>query len=242
MLEMRRLLRLLAVLLLCGCGSTFAVAWCLSHFKAEGDYGKPVAYGGLATPSGEWLDFKVYERIGCAQARWDAGLRHPALTPSRALRERPAPAWSAVSEHPAFRGPAPRATYGQWIETAVGWPCLALRWTRTSRSPLEWPSRRLAYSAFGLGELRPLPPRRFARPWELKRAFPIVPIWSGFILNSLLAALAIWLVVCGPRRLRQYARVRANKCLACGYPAGMSPRCSECGNRFSGRPVADQTP
>jgi len=57
--------------------------------------------------------------------------------------------------------------------------------------------------------------------------------WRGLLLNPLFFGVGAWLVFFAPvhawvwsrRRLRAWA----GRCLNCGYPAGISERCSECG-------------
>ncbi len=62
------------------------------------------------------------------------------------------------------------------------------------------------------------------------------PIWSGFFLNLLFYAPMIWLVARVPRAVRRYIRTRHKRCAACGYPIGVSERCTECGNLIGLRP------
>ena len=58
---------------------------------------------------------------------------------------------------------------------------------------------------------------------------PLRPIWYGFVLNTALYGSAAWLLICGPFVLRRSRRRRHGKCVACGYPIGMSEVCTECG-------------
>ena len=66
---------------------------------------------------------------------------------------------------------------------------------------------------------------------------PWRPIWSGFFLNLLFYAPIIWLVARVPRAVRRYIRTRHKRCAACGYPIGVSTRCTECGNLIRLRPA-----
>jgi hypothetical protein len=62
---------------------------------------------------------------------------------------------------------------------------------------------------------------------------PIYPIASGWIGNSLIFALAAWLLLfAAPSTVRGYiTHIRRSRrlCPHCGYPIGNSPICSECG-------------
>lgn len=58
---------------------------------------------------------------------------------------------------------------------------------------------------------------------------PILPLWPGFAINTLLYAATLWLLFAGPFALRRAIRRRRGLCIACGYPIGSSPVCTECG-------------
>ena len=67
----------------------------------------------------------------------------------------------------------------------------------------------------------------------------IHPIWRGFLFNSAFYAVAVacafWLLT-GPRRfVRELARMRRGRCIACGYDLNFNfvPGCPECGWRRS---------
>lgn len=66
--------------------------------------------------------------------------------------------------------------------------------------------------------------------------------WSGLALNSIVLALAIWLVVLGPFHVwavaRRWRRRAGDKCLACGYPLRGAGRCPECGSEVGAREAA----
>ncbi len=71
-----------------------------------------------------------------------------------------------------------------------------------------------------------------------KPPFPLLPIWPGFAVCTLLYAAALWLLICGPfvpgRVIREF-RVKRSRCPACAYPVGQSDVCSECGKPLPGR-------
>ncbi len=67
-------------------------------------------------------------------------------------------------------------------------------------------------------------------------------VWSGLLLNPLIAAASVWLVVFAPlfaaRWLVQRRRAREGQCQKCGYPIGVSDRCTECGAELPARAPA----
>ena len=69
------------------------------------------------------------------------------------------------------------------------------------------------------GERWPKPPR----------PFPIRPLTSGFVINTLLYAAVLWLLIPGPFVVRRIIRVKRGLCVKCAYPMGESGVCSECG-------------
>jgi hypothetical protein len=56
------------------------------------------------------------------------------------------------------------------------------------------------------------------------------PIFAGFALNTIFYGLGFWLILRMRALLRTLFRARRNQCLACGYPIGASPICTECGS------------
>jgi hypothetical protein len=63
---------------------------------------------------------------------------------------------------------------------------------------------------------------------------------TGLIGNPLLATLAVALVfapVVLVRRMIRRRRLQQGRCEACGYPAGVSDRCTECGAELPKRPA-----
>lgn len=68
---------------------------------------------------------------------------------------------------------------------------------------------------------------------EERPELPLHVIWTGAILNPLIAGLGIWLIAFAPplisRSIRERLRRHRNQCLNCGYPAVASGVCPECG-------------
>lgn len=61
---------------------------------------------------------------------------------------------------------------------------------------------------------------------------PLIPIWSGFLMNTLFYGAIAWMMFAAPRAARRRMRVKRSQCPACGYPVGTSPVCTECGEEL----------
>jgi hypothetical protein len=58
---------------------------------------------------------------------------------------------------------------------------------------------------------------------------PILPLWSGLAINTLIYGAPVWLLLAVPGMLRRRKRRKQGRCLRCGYDLrGMTP-CPECG-------------
>ena len=72
---------------------------------------------------------------------------------------------------------------------------------------------------------------------------PVVPLWPGFIVNTLFYALILWLLIPGPFILRRHIRVKRGCCPKCGYDLRGAPSggggCPECGWNRASQPAAD---
>lgn len=118
----------------------------------------------------------------------------------------------------AFKGPLPYIGV-----TRAGWPWLALegQWHRdASRSPNPGP----ATSRWAV-----IIPALYVRADRLflPRMLLFRPMWPGFVINTLVFAAAVAM----PFLLRAVVRKLRGRCIACGYPIGESPVCTECGSR-----------
>lgn len=61
------------------------------------------------------------------------------------------------------------------------------------------------------------------------RRLPVTPIPFGLATNTLIFGGLTWLLLVGPRSIREWHRHRNGRCRGCGYPIGVSPVCTECG-------------
>ena len=69
-------------------------------------------------------------------------------------------------------------------------------------------------------------------PWPIRKHVPLRPIWSGFLLNTLLYGWLLWFVV--PKLVRSYRRIRG-QCVECRYnlTGNISGVCPECGKQVA---------
>jgi hypothetical protein len=163
-----------------------------------------------------------------------------------------APAWARL-EHVSHEFEAQSVNRDARVIDARGWPLLALssemEFSSANAPPSLSPSLAVsggtltisgASAPYGSGGTIVLstPSAPGVRP-----PLPTRPVWIGLLVDTVLFALAwwiIWIVLTVPRRfVREVARVRRGACVQCGYDLGFDfiRGCPECGWR---RGPADQ--
>ena len=96
-------------------------------------------------------------------------------------------------------------------------------------SAIELKSAKVGNAQYDPTQLAPLTLKNWAEP----RVLPLMPIWRGWMMNTLFyaaAGLAIYSVL---RLLRRLQRSHRGACPACGYDLRVGPSvgCPECGWR-----------
>ena len=133
--------------------------------------------------------------------------------------------WMPASDIPYWS--ATNAQQGEHIvrliEDARGWPLLAMVCRFEDLD--GYGHRFVARGGLELATAGPGQPR----------ALPIVPIWRGFLANTMLYAALLWLLFFAPFTLRRHLRARRGLCPACAYPVGELSVCSECGRAVNAR-------
>jgi len=114
--------------------------------------------------------------------------------------------------------PALRRRLIFYREVLAGWPTYALRGELSNQHDSLSPTAR------GL----------FRFPYQdqspgVWNELPLIPIWPGFAINTVFYAAIVWLLFFTPGTLRRRRRIKRGLCLACAYPIGVSPVCTECG-------------
>lgn len=81
----------------------------------------------------------------------------------------------------------------------------------------------------------PLPDHASISTWPtMQRCLPLRPVWPAFIVDTLAFALPVAALMMTSRSNRRWRRARAGRCPTCGYPAGPSAVCTECGSDLTG--------
>ncbi len=102
----------------------------------------------------------------------------------------------------------------------AGWPFPALTGAHTSAN-----SEFHRHDARGRAMAQPSGQDRSGRELML----PIRPRWPGLLANSVFFGAVALVLVRGPGMIRRIVRRHRHRCMACGYPWGVTPCCTECG-------------
>ncbi|MCH8823268.1 MAG: hypothetical protein IH984_07135 [Planctomycetes bacterium] len=128
------------------------------------------------------------------------------------------PYWSRTSKPPKE---SDYEAMGLW-EEARGWPMRSLVWYYSHRFSDSIEIKRWSIELSGT-----------QGPIGLPRALPLRPIPLGFVINSLIYALCIWILFAVKANLRRITRSKRGHCIKCGYDlrgsSGISGVCPECG-------------
>ncbi len=107
----------------------------------------------------------------------------------------------------------------EWVTLdGRGWPLISLWSTRDQYlRPMDGLETQLIDTSFGGSWPRVLPQRL---------------AWPGFAINTIFYAALLWVLFCGPGKIRRLVRIRQGRCPACGYQIahGTGAACSECGH------------
>lgn len=124
---------------------------------------------------------------------------------------------------------------GDVVVSQSGWPMRALEMVRRE-PPLIALGRTPGAAVPSTQEWAWITPRDHMPRSLTEKPLPLRPLWVGFFVDTALWGLAWWPVLYGARWLRGRAWAWKGRCAGCGYPVGVSDRCTECGRRVaSGR-------
>ena len=209
-----RIARRVALCLMIGSAITVALAWIVAVTL-------PPAIGAYSRPSGigEGWSYWVGRTSGSLNVHRIPAhfeLKEPLRSDYLAVRRREVPSWSAVHTAP------PAAGTGMIVESAHGWPALALRMeielvASAGANPGTHSPNALVVPVSSHGE---------------RIRLPLRPIWSGFVIDSLIYGAVAFAILFGPGALLRAARRRRGQCLRCGYDlrgTADSGTCPECG-------------
>lgn len=235
---MRRYVLPILLCLLLGCLITTAVAWAIAWFSPEHALRNDVdaeRFSALSHFDDRTWSVDVVQRFGMIHVTAEPGwTMAPSLAPASPERDR-IPWWSiARTRRPEYDEstfpPFPRIS-----ETACGFPFLAMRYR------YDWTNQPAGFSGnihtfTRLHNAIPIsdPNASGVNIWRNQiHALPLQPIWPSFLVNTFIYAAIIAFAIFGIRGTRRALRRSRNQCIACGYPIGTSPVCTECG-----RPIA----
>lgn len=125
--------------------------------------------------------------------------------------------------------PSESLTHGfQYQGDAAGWPLLSVNCEREG----QYDRMLNVYDDEEISGgfiLQPLPPN--TTDYWRDRALPYRPIWPGFVINTLLYAVLLWMLTIGPYQLRCHIRHNRGSCIKCGYDLHHADHkaCPECG-------------
>ena len=124
----------------------------------------------------------------------------------------------------------------------AGWPCGTLRsemWDEAKfvgeeGSPFDMTLRHDGHApqtAWIRGAAYPETWPGFDGDWK---RIPLLPIWPGFVINTIFYAAILWLLTLGPFTARRMIRRKRGHCIKCGYDLrGTSGAvCPECGKEL----------
>lgn len=108
----------------------------------------------------------------------------------------------------------------------TGWPLPSMRWSVQGSGFWNRPLNAAEMASTGLDMGDTFFPNDQSAE---KRRLPLIPIWLGFIVNSLLYSALFWFIFAGPFSIHRLRRRLRHQCMRCGYPIGTSDVCTECG-------------
>jgi len=130
----------------------------------------------------------------------------------------------------------------QLFSARFGWPCYSMQWQdgrvfnnegieiesvgKRSITLPDWVEQWASMSTTG---------------FNARRRLPVDLILPGILINTVFFGSGLWLILRARRDLRIWWRRRHGGCVACGYPIGMSPFCTECGATVNSLSAETQT-
>jgi hypothetical protein len=120
-----------------------------------------------------------------------------------------------------------------------GWPMRAMeiQWPHSQKMLVSiWLFRRPTEASLRSG----LPVSTTLTRSSERTHLPLMPVWPGFAVNTLLYGAFAGLVLFAPGATRRMLRHRRGACIACGYDLAGLGQCPECGKHAEARGSAGQ--
>lgn len=220
-----------------GTATTVVIAWLLAVLVDGGQATGPrwqrgfktdVASQLTPTPPQSPQQSGVHFASARRSHRWGTDIVELGLTWSEDVNRQPWGSPHALVKGTSFaadmkerfeRGEAPTAWW-----RGDGWPLLAMsaeaRWV--SHDAISLSSRNVAGIPIDSTQVR---------AGDAVRILPLQPIWSGFVINTVLYA-SLWFALFSTGDMRSGLRRIRGRCVHCGYKLlPEQTRCSECGER-----------
>jgi hypothetical protein len=242
-LPLPSILRRTALLLALGLATTVLVSWTLaaflphSHLRMKFNVIQSTnSKGGL-----EYVSVLEFRRAGMIRRAWQSGrtgrpaawtdLSKDALT-QLGFHPQQDRSWGLLPGALALGG----AAAGSGLEDARGWPFLAL-WCSFDAPAIDSATATRPVSGGLAISRRGVNTAQF-------RALPLMPIWSGFALDTAIFACAWGLAIPAFHSAKRACRRLRGQCPACAYnlKKDLTPGCPECGwNRPPGAAHSSST-
>ena len=117
---------------------------------------------------------------------------------------------------------------GHWVRVVSwGWPRASLGVVWLRKEPITMDAEGMPYREGGVRGGLPLPTSMHNGPWVTR--LPIMPMWAGFAVNTLLYGAISGAVLFGPGMVKRASRRRRGACIGCGYDMVGLRTCPECG-------------
>jgi hypothetical protein len=229
---MKRFAVRLAIFLLLGAILNVLIAWVIVVSIREDVHTR---YGYSGVHDGTWsvttyephtgIHKVVSDHLYLPQSRFANGYMRTSFKPQDLV-----PSWMPLEEWDE------QQSFVQVYE-ASGWPMKSMRGGFTFHYDMDYtkpPPGNITFHPIETrgGLLLPNRDRGFGMGRgdpRFRVVLPLMPLWPGFIINTLLYALSLWLLPAVPRAVRHRYRILRTRCPSCGYPAGEQTICTECG-------------
>ncbi|MBX3407361.1 MAG: hypothetical protein KF869_11430 [Phycisphaeraceae bacterium] len=115
-----------------------------------------------------------------------------------------------------------------WVRVVGwGWPCASVGVVWLREEPITLDVEGMPHRESGIRGGLPLPKFAQRGPWANR--LPVMPMWPGFALNTLLYGALVGSALFGPGAIRRTLRRRRGACIVCGYDLTGLAMCPECG-------------
>ncbi len=231
--HMTRWLVRISTCLILGAITTVATAWLIA-WRADEQAG---VLSGHDVQESAHVNLSIERSVGFGRLTVRAW-RSPASDDSSQMRFSPMreewrmlPEWSGLRESTGAIERGESQSDIRWVE-ANGWPFLALWYSGSAE--LDPSYRGISYFLFSIDG--GIEAQLSDHPNSIRRALPCMPLWRGFLMNTVLFGMIWYVLLFAWLDVRCLRRRRSGRCTRCGYDlrSDFARGCPECGwNRGS---------